>query len=262
MRILLNTDPQPGLLTEPPKELTEPFQAPSGIPVAAAENPQPVDIKIQPAPQNDTAATTGNSDKGGLREAISKATAAISDGAKSIFKKSRGRWRKCRACDGQPGNFECEQCKGTGKLPNKNDAPAEGISGEGLDDDETQTDLPGTRPPVGENNSEGGNRFRRSVSSSVKSLYGILGAVVAGYADASEIDPDFTDKAIAKAMPSDEDIKNFNDDLDAVLKKRNIQPENCEEWALAINGLKMAAPFAVLIFEFRRELRRKRKEGK
>lgn len=227
-----------------------------------AENPAEIPPQPTSPPKNDENKGNPNSGDSGLGEAIRKATAAVTEGAKNIFKKSRGRWKKCRRCDGKPGTFECPDCKGTGKLPNKADAAVEEIPGEYLDGDETPADLPPVGPTAGEGNQEGGNRFRRSVASSVKSLFGILGAVVAGYADASGIDPEFSDKALAKAMPLDDDIRNFNDDLDAVLKKRNIQPENCEEWALAINGMKMAAPLAVLVFEFRRELRRKQKEGK
>lgn len=252
-RTLLNPSSDPGL---PPSADSQNSAAPTGAADATISAPENPPIK------NDETATVGNSDKGGLGEAVRKATAAIADGDKAVFKKARGRYRKCRACDGQPGNSDCEQCHGTGKLPNKNDQPG----AENPADVETEiskaTDLPPAGPAVVENNSKGGNRFRRSVSSSVKSIFSILGAIVAGYADAAEIDPEFTDKALEKAMPDEKAIADFNDDLDAVLEKHNIQPKNSEEYALAINGLKMAAPLAVLVFEFRRELRRKRKEGK
>lgn len=255
--LLFSQDSAPGL----PSALELQNSAPPTGEATATDSATQKPTEPEPL-ENDQAATTGNSGKSGLGEAVRKATAAITDRAKNIFKKSRGRWRKCRACDGQPGNPDCPECKGTGKLPNKNDSPGDEITS----DVETATDGPGDLPPAGpaagEIHPEGGNRFRRAVSSSIKSVFAILSAIVAGYADASEIDPDFTDKAIAKAMPKDDDIDAFNDDLDAVLKKHNVQPKNSEEWALAINGLKMAAPLAVLVFEFRRELRRKRKEGK
>lgn len=255
--LLLNPESEPGLspTNQPPTEAT-----PNGGATATDSAPE---IPPKPAsPENDDTAKNGNSGKGGLGEAIRKATAAIGDAGKSIFKKARGRWRKCRACDGQPGNFECPDCKGSGKLPNKNDQPGDEQNPEPEKETVGTGDLSGAGQPSGPGNPEGGNRFRRSVSSSIKSVFAILSAIVAGYADASEIDPEFTDRALEKAMPKDEDIAAFNDDLDAVLKKHNVEPKNSEEWALAINGLKMAAPFAVLIFEFRRELRRKRKEGK
>lgn len=254
MRILLNSDTQPGLLTAPPAELNEPKIIP--VEMISENPPQP-----PTPPKNDENPGNANSGNSGLGEAIRKATAAITEPIKNIIKNPRGRMRKCRACDGKPGNPNCPECKGTGKLPNKA-AVVEEITGEGLDDDETQIDLPPAGPTPSGGNQEGGNRFRRSVSSSIKSVFAILGAGLAAYADANEIDQDFTDKAIARAMPKPEDLDAFNDDLDAVLKKRNIHPENCEEWALGINAVKMALPMAALAIEFRRELRRKRKEGK
>jgi hypothetical protein len=257
-RQLLTPDSAPGL--PPITELSD-----SAKPTGEADaNFSAPEIPIQPAPKNDAPATVENSGKGGLGEAIRNATATITNAATGIFKKSRGRYRKCRQCDGKPGNEQCPDCKGTGKLPNKNDAPGvvEEIVGEIAESENSASvDLPPAGPAASAGDSQGGNRFRRSVSSSVKSLFAILGSVVAGYADAAKLDPDFTDAALKKAMPAEKDIEAFNDDLDAVLRKRGVEPKNSEEWALAINGLKMAAPLAVLVFEFRRELRRQREEG-
>lgn len=228
---------------------------------SAPENP----TATNPPAKNDDSATNGNSGEAGILQKIRRASASVANLGGKMFAKAKGRPKKCRACDGQG----CEECGWTGKLPSKNDRPISEAGDAGGDSESepvaenpASTDLPGDRPPVVLDNPETGNRFRRAVASSVKSFFGILSAFVSGYADASGIDPDFTDKAISKAMPSDDDIAAFNDDLDAVLRKHNVAPKNSEEWALAINGLKMAAPFAVLILEFRRELRRQRKEKK
>jgi len=60
-------------------------------------------------------------------------------------------------------------------------------------------------------------------------------------------------------MPSDEDVLAFTDSLDVVLKKRNIEPKNCEELTLAIDGLNLVSGFPVLLAVFNAEIERKKK---
>lgn len=207
-----------------------------------------IPIKHEPFPPSE------NPVKIGIAQKVRSAASRVITQAGFSFKKGKGRPRNCVEC----GGVGCEQCGFTGKMPGKLDQPIAPELPE--NPPEPFPPIPGAPAPAVPAGTDSGISalFRRSCVASVKGALGILRAIVAAYAGAAGVAPAFTAKALAKADPDPEALSDFTESLDAVLKKRNIQPENAEEWALAINGARLVAPYALLIAEFKAEIHRNR----
>lgn len=54
-----------------------------------------------------------------------------------------------------------------------------------------------------------------------------------------------------RAKPEQQTLDDFAESLGAVLAKHSVQVENSEEISLAINGVKLVAPYGTVIMEIR-----------
>lgn len=218
------------------------------------EKPSPSPAELQPTPANEPIPPNQAPAKAGITEKVRAAAARVIGQAGFTFTKGRGRPKKCVECDG----IGCDSCGYTGKMPGKLDRPMPAEAPELPPADFqriTVVDAPAL--PAGPDTSVSA-LFRRSCVASVKGVLGILKGIVGAYASAAGIAPAFTAKALAKADPDHEALADFTESLDVVLKKHNVQPKHAEEWALAINGARLVAPYALLIAEFKAEIHRNR----
>jgi hypothetical protein len=72
------------------------------------------------------------------------------------------------------------------------------------------------------------------------------------------LEKDFIDAAIKEGLPQKEQVDDFANSLDAVLKKHGVEPDNCEEWTLAIDGLNLFSGFPAMFAMFKEEIERKK----
>lgn len=240
-------------------------QSSAAAPVSPA-TPAPASEKSaeKPSENHDSPARIPTVRKAGLVEKARSAAARVLSEAGFKFHKGRGRPKNCPDCKNKlPEKSSCRSCKGTGHVPGKLDGSISGVSHlaapSGLPDDSPMHETAaavagGVDRAVADN--DGATLFRRSVVRSVKGLLAILGSVVGIYGKAAGCRPAFVDEKLKEAAPDEAALNDFTDSLDAVMKKRNIQPENAEEWSLAINGGRLLAPYGVLVFEFRQEVKR------
>lgn len=207
----------------------------------------------QPPAENEQITASSSAPKAGVVEKIRAAASRVIGQAGFTFKKGRGRPKNCPACDGEG----CDACDFTGKVPGKLDKPAEQIP---QPVPIRTSEIPQTSfaPSTAVADSSRGEIFRRACKAAVKGCIEILKAVVSTYAGAAGVDAVFTRKALDKASPDDDALRDFTDSLDAVLKKHAVEPQHAEEIALAVNGARLLAPFALLLAEFKGEIARKR----
>jgi len=102
--------------------------------------------------------------------------------------------------------------------------------------------------------------FRKAACAGVKATFGAANAVTRYFARRAELGDAFTDKLVKSLAPDPDALADFVESLDAVLKKHNWQPKSAEEWALAINFVRLMTPYGTAIAELRAEIRRKAKE--
>lgn len=233
---------------------------PAPAPAApAAENPAE-----KPLPKNEPSARIPIVGKAGVIEKMRSAAARVFTEAGFEFAKGRGRPKNCPVCRNKlPEKSACRACNGTGHVPGKLDGAVSGVPPLAAPDG-LPADSPMHTPVAGLAAGAGGAvadlsgvaLFRRSVVASVKGALAMLGSCVGIYGRRAGCRPAFVAEKLKEAAPDEAALNDFTDSLDAVLKKRNIQPENAEEWALAVNGVRLLAPYGQLVFEFRQEVRR------
>jgi len=229
-----------------------------------ADNPQTeFPAVVQPSESNEPATRAKNPSENNLGQKIRRATASVINRAGQVFKKGRGRPRNCELCEGAG----CESCDFSGKQPGKLDVPISqgGPGGEIKHVPPLQPagGLPEGSPMAAESpapapDTSRASLFRRSVVSAARSIIKILTGIVRVYADAAEIDPKFTDRALSRCEPSADALDRWTESLDVVLKKHQVEPKHAEEISLAVNTAELLAPFGILIAEFKGEIRRRR----
>lgn len=242
---------------ETPPVITPPAASPA--PAAPAENQSPA----QPTPKNEPSPRNPAPAKNRVVEKVRSVAARVLTEAGFEFHKGRGRPKNCPACNNRlPEKSACATCRGTGHVPGKLDSAGAGVPivvAPGAESDDVPRPvavLPVAAPAIADNSVSA--LFRRSCVASVKGVLGILKSICGVYANAAGCRPEFTAKTLASAEPDPGALADFTESLEVVMKKRNIQPENAEEWALAINGARLLAPYALLIAEFKGEINRNR----
>ncbi len=104
----------------------------------------------------------------------------------------------------------------------------------------------------------GASLFRKAAVAAVKGVLAVFKQIIRIKAGAAGLDKEFTEKALRTAEPDPEVLSDFNESLELVMRKHNVAPKNSEEWALAINAGRLAAPFLLLFTTFNAEIERKR----
>lgn len=261
------------MATENSPSVASPATAPVKPPATVvspifADKPQsvPVPVTIHPGASPGTPRQTENEPpaskpvaaKTGLREKIRRATAGVISRAGQTFTKGRGRPRNCEEC----GGAGCDVCAFSGKAPGKLDVPVEGVGEiKSVPALSPPSSLPADSPMADSApDSLRASIFRRSVVSAARSVIKILMAIVRVYAGAAEIDPVFTEKALARCEPSGEALDRWTESLDVVLKKHRVEPKHAEEISLVVNTVELFAPFGFLLAEFKGEIRRRREK--
>lgn len=231
--------------------------------VVSTENPtSPENSAGKPTPKNEKVPRNSTVPKAGVVEKVRSAAARVLSEAGFEFHKGRGRPKNCPDCQNRlPEKSACETCNGTGRVPGKLDGSITGVPAlvpaGGLPENS-----PMAAPVIpASGNSTVSEIFRRSCVKSVKGFLGILKAVLETYMNAAGCRPAFTEKTLAKAEPDAEALNDFTESLDAVMKKRNIAPENAEEWALGFNTVRLLAPYGLILAECRGEFQRNRQNS-
>jgi hypothetical protein len=249
----------------PCENMAEPETTPVS-PATQPETPQtneptlpgiPADVTRQAEPNENP--TPSGTDKTALGSKLRRLGAGVV--AKFKFRKGRGRPKKCRQCDGNG----CAGCDFTGYEPGKADATPDDVAR--VDALQPAPGLPPDSPmsalavaPLGD--SVRAAAFRRTVGAAVRGIFKIIRGLIFIKAKAAGIDNSFTERAVAEAFPKKEEIDAFTESLDAVLKKHGVEPKNCEEINLAIDGLNLCSGIPLLFATFNAEIERKKLEEK
>lgn len=100
--------------------------------------------------------------------------------------------------------------------------------------------------------------LHRAIISGCKGFLGGLRDCVGIYGELAGLERKFVSDLCERAKPEAELLADFSEALEAVLRKYNVQTQYAPEIALAVAGARLGAPYALILWEIRKEIARKR----
>lgn len=188
--------------------------------------------------KNDTTPAPADKPSDSGQGLLGKIVSAAGNSAEKFgltFQRGRGRPRK----DGQP--------KTTDKLVN----PTTGEAIPAASAPALTAAVPAPQPTISQ------AVFHRSIIGGAKALLKTLGGYVRNLCSKAGMDAPWIDRNMRAADPDPEALADWSESLKTVLEKHNVNTENAPEWSLAVNTLRLLAPYGVMIMELRSEIKRR-----
>lgn len=242
-----------------PSAVENPSENVPASPAQVAENNLSAEIQAEKPSENlseNDDSSKAAAGKVGLAKRIRKRIAGVF--GKAGFDKGRGRPKRCRDCNGEG----CGECNFTGVVPGKSDLPISRGEDGGGGGGETESDVAGgekttagAASPVVD--TDGRAILDASLGAGVEVALDGGDMVALFFAERAGHDADFAEKTVSRYRPKGEKIDRFVAALKLALKEQNVEVKNPGTKAAILSGLGLAAPYLLMIREFRAEARRR-----
>jgi len=101
--------------------------------------------------------------------------------------------------------------------------------------------------------------FRRCLAGGARGITDGCNSITRMMAGKAGIDREFTEKTLERAKPESEAVENFAEALQLVIEKHKPEVKEGGEWyCLALAGGRLVAPYAMIWWEFKKEIDRSR----